>query len=61
MAQKVIKTTFMLRRDTAANWITNKDVIPSPGEPCFDLTNGILKIGDGTTTYEEMMRVSFEN
>lgn len=60
MAQKVIKTTFMLRRDTAANWITNKDVIPSPGEPCFDLTNGILKIGDGTTTYENLPAINAE-
>lgn len=55
MATKtVIKTVIQFRRDTTANWLTNKDVVPAAGEPCFDLNLHTLKIGDGTTTYENL-------
>ena len=54
MANKIIKTTFQFRRDTTANWTLNKDVIPAAGEPCFDTELKTLKIGDGTTTYENL-------
>ena len=54
MANKIIKTTFQLRRDTTANWTLNKDVIPAAGEPCFDTELKTLKIGDGVTTYENL-------
>ena len=47
---KTMKTTIQLRRDTTANWLANKDVVPAEGEPCYDLELGILKVGDGTTT-----------
>ena len=54
MANKIIKTTFQFRRDTTANWTLNKAVIPAAGEPCFDTELKTLKIGDGTTTYENL-------
>ena len=50
-----LKTTIQLRRDTAENWVTNKDFIPAAGEPCYDLDAGTLKIGDGSTTYENLI------
>lgn len=54
MATKIVKTIFQFRRDTAANWETNKTVVPAKGEPCYDLDNKTLRIGDGTTTYENL-------
>lgn len=51
---KLIKTTFQFRRDTAANWLLNKDVVPAAGEPCFETDTGVFKIGDGVTTYENL-------
>lgn len=54
MPNKTMKTKIQVRRDTTANWLTNKDVVPAAGEPCFDLELGTLKIGDGVTSYENM-------
>lgn len=54
MAVTTVKTIFQFRRDTNANWLANKDVIPAAGEPCFDLDLHTLKIGDGKTTYENL-------
>lgn len=51
MANKSIKTIFQFRRDIASNWELNKTVIPAAGEPCYDITNKTLRIGDGTTQY----------
>lgn len=51
---KLIKTVIQFRRDSAANWLTNKDVIPAVGEPCFVIDKNILKIGDGETTFENL-------
>lgn len=53
-AVKRIKTIFQFRRDTTEVWKLNKDVVPEAGEPCYDLDLGILKIGDGVTTYENL-------
>ena len=55
---KTMKTTIQLRRDTTANWLVNKDTVPAEGEPCYDLELGTLKIGDGTTTYENLPEIS---
>ena len=55
---KTMKTTIQLRRDTTANWLANKDTVPAEGEPCYDLDLGTLKIGDGTTTYENLPEIS---
>ena len=54
MATQTIKMVIQFRRDTTANWLLNKDVIPAAGEPCFDLDAKTLKIGDGETTYEHL-------
>jgi hypothetical protein len=43
-------TQIKFRRDTAANWV-DADPILAQGEPGFDTTNNILKIGDGTTAW----------
>lgn len=52
MADKVLKTVIQVRRDTAANWELNKATVPAAGEPCFETDTGVLKMGDGVTTYE---------
>lgn len=54
MPNTTMKTQIQVRRDTTANWLANKDVVPAAGEPCFDLELGTLKIGDGVTTYENL-------
>lgn len=54
MANTILKTVIQFKRDSSANWLTNKDVVPAAGEPCYDIDAGTLKIGDGTTTYENL-------
>lgn len=54
MAEKTLKTTIQVRRDTTANWLTNKDVVPAAGEPCLDLDTGLVKYGNGEDTYENL-------
>ena len=54
MANKTLKTVIQVRRDTTANWLTNKDVIPAAGEPCLDLDTGLVKYGNGVDTYENL-------
>lgn len=54
MSDTVLKTVIQVRRDTTANWEINKDVIPAEGEPCLDINTGIVKYGDGVTTYENL-------
>lgn len=54
MAKSILKMTIQLRRDTTANWEANKHIIPAAGEPCYDLELKTLRIGDGTTAYENL-------
>ena len=54
MATQIIKMTYQLRRDTAANWESFKHIIPKAGEPCFETDTNILKIGDGVKSYGEL-------
>lgn len=54
MATQIIKMVIQFRRDTTENWNLNKDIVPAAGEPCFDLDQNTLKIGDGKTTYENL-------
>ena len=44
---------IFLRRDTAANFASTNPVL-SEGEPAFDTTNQILKIGDGVTAWNSL-------
>ena len=54
---KIVKTIFQLRRGSTEEWLANKDVVPAAGEPCFDLDKFTLRIGDGTTTYENLPEI----
>jgi len=45
--------TIQLRRDTAANWASANPVLAS-GQPGYDTTNKILKIGDGVTAWASL-------
>lgn len=60
MATTIIKTQIQFRRDTTENWLLNKNVVPAAGEPCFDITLGTLKVGDGVKTYEELAPIGGE-
>lgn len=46
-------TKILFRRDTAANWVSVNPILDS-GEPAFDTTNRILKIGDGSTAWASL-------
>lgn len=52
MAQ-VIKTTFQLKRGTAAKW-TELNLVLAPGEPGFEYDTKKLKIGDGVTAWNDL-------
>lgn len=54
MSETVLKTVIQLRRGTTAEWVENANVVPAEGEPCLDLDTGLIKYGDGTTTYGEL-------
>lgn len=54
MAEQVIETTIQVRRASTAQWEAHKDYVPAAGEPCLNLDTGILKFGDGSTTYENL-------
>jgi hypothetical protein len=43
-------TQIKLRRDTAANWVL-EDPILAEGEPGYETDTGLLKLGDGATTW----------
>ena len=57
MPNTTMKTQIQVRRDTTANWLANKDVVPAAGEPCFDLELGTLKIGDGVKKENLLMEL----
>lgn len=58
MPNTTMNTKIQVRRDTTANWLAHKTVVPAAGEPCYDLDLGTLKIGDGVTTYENLKEIS---
>lgn len=49
----VIKTTFQLKRGTAARW-QELNLTLAAGEPGFELDTGRLKIGDGNTPWNNL-------
>ena len=51
--ERVIKTTFQLRRGSAENWNTQNPILRA-GEPGFELDTGKLKIGNGTKPWDEL-------
>lgn len=50
---EVIKTTFQLRRGNASAWAKNNPIL-SRGEPGFVIDENRLKIGDGTTAWNDL-------
>lgn len=53
MATTTIKTTFLLRRGTAARWAEVNPILER-GEPGFAYDANILKIGDGITPWNDL-------
>lgn len=57
MACATANVKFRLRRATASEWLTR---VLLDGEPGFDTTNNILKIGNGGKTWSQLQRVNFD-
>lgn len=53
MATQVIKTTFQFKRGQSAAF-TEKNVLLAAGEPAYELDTGRLKLGDGTTYWNNL-------
>lgn len=53
MASKTIKTTFLLKRASTETWESLNPVLKY-GEPGYEKDNGKLKIGDGTTPWNNL-------
>ena len=53
----VIKTTFQVKRGTAARW-EDLNLILNPGEPGFEMDTLKLKIGNGSTPWKELPYVN---
>ena len=49
----VIKTTFQVKRGTAARW-EELNLILNPNEPGFEMDKKKKKIGDGSTPWKEL-------
>jgi hypothetical protein len=48
---KIYKTTYQLRRGKKEEW-ESKNPILKDGEPGFSTDEGILKVGDGKTSWK---------
>ena len=59
MAQ-VIRTTFKFRRNVASYWTKTYPVL-AECEPCFELYTGKLKIGNGTTAYNDLSYINSDS
>lgn len=55
-----VNDLITFRKGTASQWISVNPVLAS-GEPGYDLTNNILKIGDGSKTWNQLSSISSEN
>ena len=53
----VIKTTFQVKRGTAARW-EELNLILNPGEPGFEMDTFKLKIGNGSNPWKELPYVN---
>ena len=58
MACNTANVKFKLRRGTAQEWQLNPSIILAPGEPGYDSTNFILKIGNGTNIWTALPSVT---
>ena len=57
---EILKTTFQLRRGPESAWIKNNPILAS-GEPGFAIDKNAIKIGDGTTPWNELEYIGGEN
>ena len=61
MTQKIFNVRFQFRNNTEADWQAKIGFIPLQGEPCVTTDGdniGRIKIGDGTSTWEELPYVT---
>ena len=60
MSTQVINTIFQFKRGNAEDWLKYSNsgnpasYIPFPGEPCFEIDTGKLKIGNGKLHFDEL-------
>ena len=54
MAEQTVQGIVLFRRDTSADWETNRTGIPKDGEPCWNSETHELRVGDGVTAYENL-------
>lgn len=60
MACATANVKFLLRRATATEWAAATSRILLDGEPGFDTTNNILKIGNGGRNWSQLKSVNFD-
>lgn len=60
MIRRVISTTFKVKRGHT-DALKAQNPFLEDGEPCFDLDNGKLKIGDGIHRYDELGYIGDDN
>ena len=54
MANKTLNTRIVIRNDTSANWTINKNKVLLKGEIGLETNTNKYKIGDGSTTWENL-------
>ena len=54
MANQTLRTIIQFKRGTAETLEASKNTVLAAGEPCYDLDEHALKIGDGVTTLENL-------
>ncbi len=50
---QISNVRIRIKQDTASNW-TASSLIPLAGELCFDTTNNIIKVGDGSNNFSNL-------
>ena len=60
MATTIVKTTFRLKRGTAARWAELNPILDN-GEPGFVYNANRLKIGDGVTPWNDLPYIEGKN
>lgn len=53
MSQQIINTVFKFKRANAALW-TERNPVLQQGEPGFEIDTGKLKIGNGSTRWNDL-------
>lgn len=57
MAKHILHTTIQVRRGTTAEWDAVKTTaVPAAGEPCLNTETHVVVYGDGTSTYEQLIK-----